>query len=158
VHWVVDGMNVIGSRPDGWWRDRAAARRRLVSDLAAWAGPDTEVTVVFDGRPGPDEVEDAASRGVTARFAPGGPNAADHAIVELLGTLGDGVGITVVTSDSALADSARRAGVAIEGAKTFRAKLPDGDEAATPAGADPWAGPPGGPRRGPRARRPPPRW
>ena len=28
-HLVVDGMNVIGSRPDGWWRDRAGASRRL---------------------------------------------------------------------------------------------------------------------------------
>ncbi len=34
---VVDGMNVIGSRPDGWWRDRAAAARRLVGRLEALA-------------------------------------------------------------------------------------------------------------------------
>ena len=30
VRWIVDGMNLIGSRPDGWWRDRPGARRRLV--------------------------------------------------------------------------------------------------------------------------------
>src|SRR6202795_4790217 len=98
---VVDGMNVIGSRPDGWWRDRAGARRRLVSDLATLVGADSEVTVVFDGRPDPGEVDAAAAAGVTARFAPGGPNAADHAIVELLPGLGEREAVTVVTSDAA---------------------------------------------------------
>jgi len=34
---VVDAANVMGSRPDGWWRDRAGAARRLVSDAAAVA-------------------------------------------------------------------------------------------------------------------------
>jgi predicted RNA-binding protein with PIN domain len=125
VRWVVDGMNLIGSRPDGWWRDRPGARRRLVSELATLVGPEVEVTVVFDGRPGAGEVEAAASLGVTARFAPGGPNAADHAIVALLESLGDPVGITVVTSDGALADAVHRAGVAVEGVKAFRGRLPD---------------------------------
>jgi predicted RNA-binding protein with PIN domain len=125
LHWVVDGMNVIGSRPDGWWRDRAGARRRLVADLATLVGAEAEVTVVFDGRPGPGEVDGAAAAGVTARFAPGGPNAADHAIVELLPGLGDPEAVTVVTSDAALADSVRRAGVVVEGVKAFRARLPD---------------------------------
>ena len=32
---IVDAANVIGSRPDGWWRDRAGAARRLVSGLGA---------------------------------------------------------------------------------------------------------------------------
>ena len=36
--WLVDGMNVIGSRPDGWWRDRTAAMRRLTGELDALAG------------------------------------------------------------------------------------------------------------------------
>jgi predicted RNA-binding protein with PIN domain len=125
LHWVVDGMNVIGSRPDGWWRDRPGARRRLVADLATLVGSDSEVTVVFDGRPGPGEVDAAADAGVTARFAPGGPNAADHAIVELLPGLPDHGPVTVVTSDGALADAVRRAGVAVEGVKAFRGRLPD---------------------------------
>jgi len=34
---VVDAANVVGSRPDGWWRDRAGAARRLLADLAALA-------------------------------------------------------------------------------------------------------------------------
>lgn len=35
---IVDGANVVGSRPDGWWRDRAGAAERLLRELAA-AGP-----------------------------------------------------------------------------------------------------------------------
>jgi hypothetical protein len=35
--WLVDGMNVIGARPDGWWRDRPGAQRRLAEKLAARA-------------------------------------------------------------------------------------------------------------------------
>jgi hypothetical protein len=34
---VVDAANVVGSRPDGWWRDRAGAARRLLADLAPLA-------------------------------------------------------------------------------------------------------------------------
>lgn len=30
---IVDAANVIGSRPDGWWRDRAGAARRLVTSV-----------------------------------------------------------------------------------------------------------------------------
>jgi predicted RNA-binding protein with PIN domain len=48
---VVDGDNVVGSRPDGWWRDRAGAKRRLVERLERFAAArDVPVTVVFDGR------------------------------------------------------------------------------------------------------------
>jgi 8-oxo-dGTP diphosphatase len=31
---IVDGANVVGSRPDGWWRDRAAAAVRLRNELS----------------------------------------------------------------------------------------------------------------------------
>ncbi len=31
---IVDGANVVGSRPDGWWRDRAGAAARLRAELA----------------------------------------------------------------------------------------------------------------------------
>jgi hypothetical protein len=118
-------MNLIGSRPDGWWRDRAGARRRLVSELASLVDPDTEVTVVFDGRPGPGEIADAAAVHVEARFAPGGPDAADRAIVALLPSLGDRDGLTVVSSDGALVAEVRGAGVAVLGVKAFRQLLPD---------------------------------
>jgi hypothetical protein len=35
---VVDVANVMGSRPDGWWRDRAGAATRLMSEIAPLAG------------------------------------------------------------------------------------------------------------------------
>jgi predicted RNA-binding protein with PIN domain len=124
VRWVVDGMNVIGSRPDGWWRDRAGARRRLVEELAGWAAtPGTEVTVVFDGRPGPGEEDAASARGISTRFAPGGPNAADRAIVSLVEGDADPASVTVVTSDTALADAVRGLGAGVEGVGAFRHRL-----------------------------------
>src|ERR1700691_2897564 len=101
---IVDGMNVIGSRPDGWWRDRAAARRRLVEGLAPLADRGMEITVVFDGRETAGESDEAAARGVAVAFAPGGPNAADDAIVALLRALALPAETVVVTSDRALVE------------------------------------------------------
>ena len=50
----VDGNNVMGSRPDGWWRDRAKAARRLVADIAPLAlGHGGAWTIVFDGQAPP---------------------------------------------------------------------------------------------------------
>ena len=55
---LVDGNNVIGSRPDGWWRDRPGATRRLVAALQSLAArTGDEITVVFDGRPLADLAE-----------------------------------------------------------------------------------------------------
>jgi uncharacterized protein YaiI (UPF0178 family) len=118
TRWVVDASNVIGSRPDGWWRDRAGAARRLVEALdrlAARTGDD--VTVVLDaGEPPPAERIEVL---VAARR---GPDAADDAIVELLEARG-GEGIRVVTSDAELGRRARALGAEVEGAGGFRRRL-----------------------------------
>ena len=82
-------MNLIGSRPDGWWRDRPGARRRLVDGPAPLVGPAREGHGGLRRPCAAGEVEAAAARGIEARFAPGGPNAADHAIVALVGSLDD---------------------------------------------------------------------
>ena len=51
---VVDGNNVMGSRPDGWWRDRAGAARRLVAEITPLArSHGGEQTIGFDGREPP---------------------------------------------------------------------------------------------------------
>ena len=118
---IVDGMNVIGSRPDGWWRDRPAAMRGLAADLAEHARrTGDEVVVVFDGQP--FELDDTA--GVEVRFATRrGPNAADDDIAAIVEADAEPDGLTVVTSDSKLAERVRAAGGEVRGAGAFRRRL-----------------------------------
>jgi predicted RNA-binding protein with PIN domain len=129
VRWLVDGMNVIGTRPDGWWRDRAGAMARLASDLDAWvaARPGDQVAVVFDGRPRELGTPPTPPARVEVGFAPGGRDAADDEIARRVAADGDPASLTVVTSDRALVARVRAAGAAVEGARAFRARLyPDG--------------------------------
>jgi hypothetical protein len=104
---IVDGMNVIGTRPDGWWRDRRGAQRRLVEELGALGEP---LTVVFDGRPHDVDAPD----GVVVAFAP----VADDEIAARAAP-----GVTVVTSDRGLAERVRAAGGAVTPSKAFRDRL-----------------------------------
>jgi predicted RNA-binding protein with PIN domain len=125
MRWLVDGMNVVGSRPDGWWRDRGGAMARLAADLDAWAAerPEDVVAVVFDGRPR----SEVGADGVDVGWAPGGRNAADDEIARRVEGDGDPGSLTVVTSDRELAGRVTRAGARVEGARAFRARLyPDG--------------------------------
>jgi predicted RNA-binding protein with PIN domain len=116
MRWLVDGMNVIGSRPDGWWRDRPAAMRRLVDELA---GLDGEVVVVFDGKPFPIETERVEVRFASRR----GPNAADDDIAAHVAADPDAATLTVVTSDADLTRRVREQGAQVEGAGAFRRRL-----------------------------------
>ena len=121
ARWVVDGMNVIGSRPDGWWRDRPGAMRALAEELGELAGASGEqLTVIFDGR----SFELDAPPGVTVAFATRrGRNAADDDIAALVERDPDPAGLTVVTSDEELASRVRNAGAAVMGAGEFRGRL-----------------------------------
>jgi predicted RNA-binding protein with PIN domain len=124
VRWIVDGMNLIGSRPDGWWRDRAAARGRLLEELASLATDEvTAVEVVFDGRTSPEAVAQGERLGIDVSFAPGGPDAADRVIADRARTSTDPAATTVVTSDARLVASVRAAGVAVVGVSAFRRML-----------------------------------
>jgi uncharacterized protein YaiI (UPF0178 family) len=117
--WFVDASNVIGSRPDGWWRDRDGATRRLIAAVRAWAAAEgARATVVLDaGSPELATDED----GVAVVLAPRrGRDAADDEIVR---RLADAPGARVVTSDNALAARARAAGAEVEGAGRFRNRL-----------------------------------
>jgi predicted RNA-binding protein with PIN domain len=115
TRWLVDGMNVIGSRPTGWWRDRPRAMRELVEELKRLEEP---VTVVFDGRP--VEMDDTGD--VEVVFASRrGRNAADDDIAALAADAQEP--LRVVTSDGDLAERVRRAGAEVVGAGTFRARL-----------------------------------
>ena len=104
---LVDGMNVIGSRPDGWWRDRPAAMARLVAEVDAWAGAaDREVTVVLDGR----ERDLGAVVRAQVRFAP----VADDLLAQLASP-----GDTVVTADRELIERVLARGAEVLSPQAF---------------------------------------
>ena len=116
--WVVDASNVIGSRPDGWWRDRAGATRRLVAQLDRFAADAGEpVIVVLDGGEPPP-----AERAEVVVASRRGRDAADDEIVALLEARGAD-GARVVTSDAELARRVRALGADVEGAGGFRRRL-----------------------------------
>jgi predicted RNA-binding protein with PIN domain len=121
AEWIVDGNNVMGSRPDGWWRDRRGAQRRLVERLETFArSRDEPVTVVFDGG-----AHDAGGgERVAVLFARrSGRDAADDDIAALVARHPDPGSLTVVTSDAALADRVRAAGGEVAGAGAFLREL-----------------------------------
>ena len=132
MRWLVDGMNVIGSRPDGWWRDRDGAVRRLAGELAGYARATGEpVAVVFDGRA--MDLDPGVAEGLDASWAGPGRDAADGRIAELVEADAEPATIRVVTSDRALADRVRAAGAEIVSAGAFRRRL-DAPEPGLPPG------------------------
>jgi predicted RNA-binding protein with PIN domain len=124
ARWLVDVSNVMGSRPDGWWRDRDGAARRLLDRLAAHAAATgDEVTAVLDS--GPREWA-GEHDGVQVHIAPHpGRDAADEVIARLVGEDADPASLTVATSDRGLAMRVRRRGAAVEGAGAFQRRLDD---------------------------------
>jgi hypothetical protein len=121
VHRVVDAMNVIGSRPDGWWRDRGRAIERLVGQVDRWAeGAEVRVTVMLEHEP---RRELQAERVEVAWASVPGADAADREILaRLLGWLAEDE-VVVVTSDRDLATKARAAGARVVPSRPFRAEL-----------------------------------
>lgn len=132
THLVIDGMNVIGSRPDGWWHDRNGAVHRLLDRLRRLA-PDcvATITLVLDGRPTADIPEGTYDdvQVVYARRA--GRGSGDDRIVEFVSGLDDPTTSCVVTSDRALRERVRALGAAVTGASTF---LDDLDARSNPSG------------------------
>ncbi|MCW2638444.1 MAG: hypothetical protein JWP76_750 [Dactylosporangium sp.] len=116
---VVDAANVVGSVPDGWWRDRAGATERLRDALAVagqgaveGAADDDELVLVVEG----------AARKVPA--VPGvrvlaADRSGDDAIVDLLRREGDGDGV-VVTADRGLRDRVTELGARVVGPSALR--------------------------------------
>jgi hypothetical protein len=104
---LVDAANVVGARPDGWWRDRAGATTRLLARLARLPGgtvpgpageplQPAEVVVVVEGRARAAE----QPPGVRVVLAPG---SGDDALVALAHELADRH-VLVVTADRGLRD------------------------------------------------------
>lgn len=125
---VVDAANVVGSVPDGWWKDRAGATRRLldrIETLAAQGVPAEALElaeqrwfpqwrVVVEGRARSVAKGGwASSVGVVDAEGPG-----DDAIVaEAAQLVEGGLTVTVVTSDRGLAARVTRAGATVRGAR-----------------------------------------
>ncbi len=93
---VVDAANVVGSRPDGWWRDRAGAGRRLHQALAVADTSHDRVVLVLEGaaKGGVPAGRDGHLRTVHAR------GSGDDALVqEVRAATERGDAVTVVTAD-----------------------------------------------------------
>lgn len=118
---IVDGMNLIGSRPDGWWRDRRKAWRELRRDLERYARESgDDVVLVLDGRRPAGWREDDL---VETAFASGGRDAADHAIVARVKADPDPPSLRVVTSDRGLAERVGEIGAETIPSASFRQQL-----------------------------------
>lgn len=98
---VVDAANVVGSRPNGWWRDRAGAARKLLEQLTTSADrldQPAEVVVVLEGKA---KAADPDVDGVRVVLAEG---SGDDAIVAVVAEQNRARTITVVTADRGLRD------------------------------------------------------
>ncbi|MET8151764.1 hypothetical protein ACIBSW_08645 [Actinoplanes sp. NPDC049668] len=112
---VVDAANVVGSKPDGWWRDRAGANARLrdallpigAAGLPDLPGP-VEVVLVVEGR----ARDIPAVPGVRLERATG---SGDDAIVELVAREGPGRRLIVVTADRGLRERVTALGAEVRG-------------------------------------------
>lgn len=114
-------MNVIGSRPDGWWRDRDRAIERLVGRLDRWAEDGEErVTVMLEREP---RGSLSAERVEIAWASVGGADAADREILARLPAWLAEDEVVVVTSDRDLRTKARAAGAEVVPSRPFRAEL-----------------------------------
>ncbi|WP_422740051.1 hypothetical protein ACN263_12970 [Micromonospora sp. WMMD729] len=117
---IVDGANVVGSRPNGWWRDRAGAAARLRDALAPVAAEGlparltapVEVVLVVEGAardvPGIDEV-----RVVSA------PGSGDDTVVELVQEAPQRRRL-VVTADRELRERVTALGAEVYGPRWLR--------------------------------------
>lgn len=117
---VVDAANVVGSVPDGWWRDRAQAARRLRDSLAPLAAAglaevpgQVEVVLVVEGAArGVEEIP-----GVRVERANG---SGDDAIVALVtGERDRAGGVVVVTADRGLRERVTEVGARVLGPRSL---------------------------------------
>ncbi len=108
---IVDAANVVGSVPDGWWRDRRGAAERLRDHLASFAGP-VEIILVVEGQ----ARGISSHEGVLVEHARG---SGDDAIVDLVGASAGHRKVTVVTADRELRERVTALGADVEGPKAY---------------------------------------
>jgi predicted RNA-binding protein with PIN domain len=116
-------MNVIGTRPDAWWKDRHAAMVRLVHLLENWAAETGEdVVVVFEQPPRPAIRSTVIE--VTHAPRPRRDSADDEIVRRVAAELMPGE-VRVVTSDLWLVDRVHAAGGTVQSSDAFRAWIED---------------------------------
>ncbi|MFD7760354.1 NYN domain-containing protein [Streptomyces microflavus] len=117
---IVDGANVVGSVPDGWWRDRHGAAVRLRDALVPYA------TDGLPGLHGPVElvlVVEGAARGVTSVAGvrvDSAPGSGDDLIAELAAAAAPERECVVVTADRGLRQRVEAYGARCVGPRTVR--------------------------------------
>ncbi|HEX5706579.1 MAG TPA: NYN domain-containing protein [Pyrinomonadaceae bacterium] len=122
MSYLVDGNNVMGQRV-GWHRDKAGARRRLLSELARLAsGEGVRVEVVFDGAPDEHFPDGSYFMGVRVFYAARGSDA-DSKIKRMVDAARERRTLVVVTSDRELAAYVRASGVRVVRSGEFRHRL-----------------------------------
>ena len=150
LHLVVDAANVVGSRPDGWWRDRPGAARRLAGQIVAVlvARPEDLVETLAGRSPtstgtaGSDPAEAAVQvHLVLERAANDVRDLPTHPLLDVVHAVADGdpaivalvderAGgddrVRVVTADRALRERVRAAGAEVTGPGTLLGALPAG--------------------------------
>jgi len=121
-HLVLDAANIIGSRPDGWWRDRAAAAQRLAASIGAALDAGTldadVVHLVLEGAAARATDVPTHDRLVVVRAPADGDATIAALAVELDGAA------TVVTADRALRARVEQAGARVMGPGSLLAQLP----------------------------------
>ena len=117
---VVDGANVVGSVPDGWWRDRPGAAARLHAGLRS-ATPEFDLTLlVLEGR-ARSGVAAGAVGNVTTIHAPASGD--DEIVAQCRAQADAGAHVTVASADRGLLSRLAPLGVAVLGPRTLRAQL-----------------------------------
>ncbi|MDQ3940492.1 MAG: NYN domain-containing protein [Actinomycetota bacterium] len=121
TRWIVDAMNVIGSRPDRWWNDPDRAMREMADAVDGYAvATETDITLVFDKDPGDLPSTTRIEIVIASRS---GRDAADHEIVQLVEEDDDPGSLRVVTSDRRLVERVTDLGAGITSAGRFRRDL-----------------------------------
>ena len=139
----VDGNNVMGSRPDGWWRDWAGAARRLVAEIVPLAlSHGGAWTIVFDGHE-PPAMPPSPECLTVVHTGHGRRDGADDRIVELVHERSDQAASLVYTSDAKLRTRVKALGTQVMGSgtllsqiATLRATMEPTDNGHSPDSAD----------------------
>lgn len=134
--YLIDGNNVMAQRV-GWHRDKGAARRRLLDELAEFARlKRVRVTAVFDGAPEEFFADGSSYKGVRLFYAERGSNA-DERIKQLVEDSRERRTLIVVTSDRALAAYVQRCGAQTLRSGLFRQRLSEAVQKESAPAAEP---------------------